>query len=171
MIFPEFTNYLQTSVSYVFLVLAKWGIYHTHIGPSNRSVVLYKAPSVKSRLHSPHYFIKKTQPKSVSSVISLVVLTDTCVLCFSILVSVDPWNAGWYDISQNGGWHTNLSCILDTWILFLFLCFWQNTHGTKFSYILISHCLLWHVPSMFSWLVDGACLPCLAVETLEEEGS
>ena len=35
----------------------------------------------------------------------------------------------------------------------------------------ISQCLLWLVSSLFSWLVDGTCLPCLAVKMLSEEGS
>lgn len=152
MILPVFMHCLQPSpgsVRYVFLVLVKWGLneaYTILVGPSNRSLFLHKAPSVKSRSRSPHYFIKKMQLKSISSVISVVVLTDWC-LCF------------------------NFSCILDTCILFLFLCFRHSTPGTKFCYILISHRLLWHVPSLFSWLVNGAHLPCLVVEMLREEGS
>ena len=35
----------------------------------------------------------------------------------------------------------------------------------------INQCLLWLVSSLFSWLVDGTCLPCLAVKTISGEGS
>jgi len=35
----------------------------------------------------------------------------------------------------------------------------------------ISQCLLCLVSSLFSWLVDGVCLPCLAVKRLSAEGS
>jgi hypothetical protein len=89
--------------------------YTTHIGPSNRSLFLHKAPSVESRTQSPSYFIKKTLPKIISSVISLVVLTDICVFCFSILVSVDPQKCSlvWY-ISKWGVAH---KLILHSWRL------------------------------------------------------
>jgi hypothetical protein len=57
-IFPELTNYLQTSPRrvYFFLVLAKWNIHHT---ASDKYLFLHKAPSVKSTPHSPPYVIKK----------------------------------------------------------------------------------------------------------------
>ena len=35
----------------------------------------------------------------------------------------------------------------------------------------ISQCLLWLVSSLFSWIVDGACLPGLAVKTSSDRGS
>jgi hypothetical protein len=133
MIFPEFTNYLQMSpgsVSYVFLVLAKWGLneaYTTHIGPSNRSLFLHKAPSVKSRSHSPHYFIKKMLLKSISSVISVVVRTDICVFCFSILVSVVPQKCSlvWY-VSKRGVAHKLI------------------LHSRHLDFVLVSLCLAEH---------------------------
>jgi len=51
-----------------------------------------------------------------------------------------------------------------------FLCSWWNTHGTKFSYNALARvCCL--VSSLFSWLMDGACLPSLAIKTTSGEGS
>ena len=51
-----------------------------------------------------------------------------------------------------------------------FLCSWQNTHVTKFSYNAqtIACCL---VASLFSWLMDGAFLPCHAIKTTSGKGS
>jgi hypothetical protein len=51
-IFPDFT-YLQKSPGTVhfFIVLAKWNIYHTHVGPYNKFLFLHKPPSVKFTPH------------------------------------------------------------------------------------------------------------------------
>jgi hypothetical protein len=109
----------------------------THKGPSNKSVFLHKAPSVKSAPPSPvlFHFIKKMLLKNVISVISMAAFNVTCMFCFSILVSFDPQKCSLELYTSKKGWHTNLCCILGTWILFLFLCFWQNTHSAEFSYI------------------------------------
>jgi hypothetical protein len=58
MIFPGDTNYLQMSPSrgsYFFLMLMKLSKY-TCKSPSNKSLFLHKAPSVKSTPHSPPLF-------------------------------------------------------------------------------------------------------------------
>jgi hypothetical protein len=94
----------------------------------------------------------------------VVVFTDICVFCFSILMSVDPqkcslvWYTLQYGVAQNPllySWHLNFV---------LFLCFWRNTRQHWILLHCISLCLLCLVSSLFSWLVDGACLPCLAVK-------
>ena len=110
--------------------------YTTHVGPSDRSLFLHKAPSVKSRSHSPRYFIKKTLPKSISSVISAVVLTDTCVFCFSILVSVDPQNCSlvWY-ISERAVAH---KLFLHSWRLYFVLVSSFSAEHTQHQILLHS---------------------------------
>jgi hypothetical protein len=57
-----------------------------------------------------------------------------CTLLFQFSVSwSSEMQCGVIDLET---WmqHTTLCCILNTWISFLFLCFWWNTRGTKFSY-------------------------------------
>jgi len=109
MIFPGFMYYLQKSpgsVSYFFLVLAKWSIYHTR-----RSLWQVCLPSWTPfcKIHTPFtpiYFVKRTLLKNINSVISVRVFTDICVFHFSILVSVDPQKSSlvWYT-SKHGVAH------------------------------------------------------------------
>ena len=58
------------------------------------------------------------------------------------------------------GKHTTLRCILN--IFCSFLCFWLNTLHQILLHCM-SQCLLCLGSSPFSWLIDGACLPRLAV--------
>jgi hypothetical protein len=137
-IFPEFTNYLH------YLRTSPGSVPPAHIGKvkqiHTKALPISLCSFIKPLLWNlhpllPHYFVKKMLLKNISSEISVVVLTGICVFHFSILVSVDPQKCSlaWYT-SKHGVAH-NLCCILDTWILFLLLCFWENIHGTKFSYI------------------------------------
>ena len=63
-------------------------------------------------------------------------------------------NAVWCDILWNMGWHMTIYCILYTWILFSFLCFWCNSPSTEFSYIAYTSfcCGLHQVTLVGSWM-------------------
>jgi hypothetical protein len=56
---------------------------------------------------------------------------------------------------------------------FIHSCFFVSgrTHAAPDSLTLISQCLLELLSSLFNWLVEGACLPCVAVKTISGEGS
>jgi len=92
--------------------------------PSDKSLFLHKAPSVKSTPASPQLFhhennAEKYQFSSYNGGIYWLL----CVLLFQFSVS---WSSEMqFDaVPQNMGWHTILCCILVTWISFLFVvCF------------------------------------------------
>jgi len=52
-------------------------------------------------------------------------------------------------------------------VLEFHFCFFVLVENTQHQILLHCICqrLLWLVSSLFSWLTDGACLPCLAVKT------
>jgi hypothetical protein len=143
MIFTELTSYLQSSpgnVSYFFLILAKQSKY-THIKAPLSSLCSF----IKPHLWNPHplhpiYFIKKMLLKNISSVITVVIFTDICVWCFSILMAVDPqkWSLVWY-ISKNGVAHNSM--LHSQHLIFVLVSFslvnfhFGGTHSTKLSYI------------------------------------
>ena len=89
-----------------------------------------------------------------SSVITVVVCTAFVCSAIPFYCQLILRNAVWCDIPRNIGWHTSTVAFSTLEVL---SCFWRNTHGTAFSYIALASVL---------WLVDGACLPCLAVKTL-----
>ena len=92
--------------------------------------------SIFCKIHtpSPPLFHQEDLLKNISSVITVVIFTYNVVFRFSIFVSADSQKFSWYDVPWNMEQHTTLCCIISTCILFLFLCFWQNTHSTEFFY-------------------------------------
>jgi len=56
--------------------------------PSNKSLFLHTAPSVKSTLFHPYYFIKKMLLKNIKLVITMVIFMYNCVFCFSFVMTV-----------------------------------------------------------------------------------
>jgi hypothetical protein len=172
MIVPELTNYIQMclgSVSYFFLVFAKWCKY-THIKALQQVCSFIKPLLQNSHPLHPNYFIKKTLLKNISSVISMVEFTDICEFCFSILASADPQKSSlvWYTLKHGVAQNLMLhSRHLNFVVVSLFL-----TEHTPHQILLhcISHCLLCLVSCLFSWLVEGDCFPALVVKTLTGEG-
>jgi hypothetical protein len=74
---------------YFFLILTKWSKY-TCKSPSNKCLFLHKAPSVKSTLLHPYYFIKKMLLKNIKLAITMVIFmyVYNCLFRFSTLVTV-----------------------------------------------------------------------------------
>jgi len=119
----------------------------------------------------PHYFSKKTLLRIISSIITVVVFSDICVFYFSILMSVDPqkysllWYTSIHGVACNPILHSqHLNLVL--------LSFFVAEHtGHQIFLRCRSQCLLFLVSSLSSWLMDGACLLCLAVKMPNGEGS
>ena len=131
---------------------------HTHEGPSDTSLFLHKAFSVKSTHPLPSLFHQEDSTEKYQfSNYSGNIYLQLCVLLFQFSVGSQKCSLVWYT-SKHGVAH-NLCYILDTCILILFLCFWQNTY--KILLHCMSQCLLCLEPSLFSWLMDGTCLLCL----------
>jgi len=133
---------------------------HTYIhkGPSYKSLLLHKTPSWRSTAPHPYYFIKKIVLKNISSVVTMVIFTYNCVFHFSV---------SWFSEMEFGviyfkTWgSTTLCLILNTCILFWF-CFIEHAWHQILLHCM-SQCLLCLKSSLFSWLMDRACLLCLAV--------
>ena len=79
----------------------------------------------------PHYLTKKTLLKNISSVISLVVYNDICVLPFHFRVSrSSEMQFGVIYLETWGG----IQPLLHSWHLnFALVCYWWNTNGIEFS--------------------------------------
>ena len=95
----------------------------------------------------------------------MVIFTDICVFHFSIFVS-------WSSEMQFGVIYLNTLSSKQTYFAFstfefhsCLFCFRQHTWHCILLHC-ISQCLLGLMSSLFSWLTDGACLPCSAVHTL-----
>ena len=85
----------------------------------------------------------------------------TMVIIFSQLcVPIFHFSVRWFSVMQFGviylkTWgSTQPCCILNICILFSFLCFWWNTHGTEFSYTAWASvcCVLSQVSLVGSWM-------------------
>jgi len=101
----------------------------------------------------------------------MIIFTDVCVFRFSIWVLAYPQKCGmvWYTSKQGGA--NNLS--LHSWHLNFVLVSLFLAEHMQHQILLqcISQGLLCLVSTLFRWLVDGACLPCLAIKRLSGEGS
>jgi hypothetical protein len=129
---------------------------NTHKGPSNKSQFLYTAPSVKSIPPSPPLFHQWNAAGSISSVITVVTLTDICVFHLSILVSVGPQKCSlvWYTSKHGVAYNLNLHSRLLTLVLFFFFLFGRTNTSPN------SHTL--HKPvSDFSSVIQVSALPSL----------
>lgn len=100
----------------------------------------------------------------------MVIYADTCVFWSSILVSVEPQKCSvvWYTLKYHAAHNSMLhSQPLNFILVSLFL----EEHTW---HLILLHCtsqwLLCLVSSLFSWLIDGACLPCFLVKMLSMEG-
>jgi hypothetical protein len=76
---------------------------HTHKGPSDKTVFLHTAPSVKSTTPSPPLFHQEDATKNISSVITTVIFTTFVCSAFQFQCQVLLRNAVLYDISRNIG--------------------------------------------------------------------
>jgi hypothetical protein len=135
---------------------------HTHTAFSNKSLLLHKAPSVKSTPLYPHYFITKMLEKNIRLVnYSGNIYLQFCVALFQL--SVSRFSEMQHSAIYLETWgSTTLFCILDTCILFLSLFLVDHTQH-QIPLHRKSQCLLRLVSSVFTWFVYGACLLCLAV--------
>ena len=119
MIFPAVMIYLQMSpgsVSYFFLLLAKWSKY-THKDPSDKSVFLHKVASVKSTPPSPALFHQEdaTEKYQFSNYNDNMYL-QLCVLFFHYSVS-------WLSEMQFRVMYLETLGITQTYVVFLILVF------------------------------------------------
>ena len=136
---------------------------HTHKKPSNMSMFLHKAPSIKSTL-SPPLFHQKNATENSISVITMVIFPDICVFRFSILVSVDPQQCRWvWFTSKHGVAHNPMLHFWQLELCFLSLCL-AETAWHQILLNCISQCLLSLVSSLYSWLVDEASSQMLSGE-------
>jgi hypothetical protein len=142
----------------VFLIFSSYWqseAYTTHIGPSDKSLFLHKPPSVESTPHLPPLFHQED---------ATVAFTDICMFRSSTL---DHQKCSLV-------WYTSKHCVAHNPMLhsqnlnFVLVRFWRNIRQ-RIPLHCISQCLLWLVSSLFSWIMDGACLPCLAVKMLSAE--
>ena len=119
----------------VLILSSYWGCgANTHTGPSNRSLLLHEAPSVKSTPLSPPFHEEYATANYQCSNYSGNIYLQLCVLLLQFIVS-------WFtemqcDVMYLETWGSTQPYVaFDTCILFLFsYCFW-NTCGTEFSYI------------------------------------
>jgi hypothetical protein len=120
-------------------------------------------------MHLVGWFIWIRLLKNISLAVTVVVFTDICVFRFSILVSADPQKY-------------SLVLYLKTWgstqsyVAFLSHDFHSRSFVSGRTHMAWNSLTLhkrvsYLMSSLFSWLVDGACLQCLAVKTLSGEGS
>ena len=123
------------SGSYFFLILAKLRKY-THKDPSNKSVFLHKAPSVKSTPPSPPLFNKEdgTEKCKFSNYYGNIYL-QFCVLLF-------PFSVSWFSEMQFGVIYFETWGSTQPYVVFMTLVFcscffvFGRTHMTPNSLIL-----------------------------------
>ena len=108
---------------------------------------------------------------NISSVITVLVFTDICVFCFSMLVSVNPQKCSlvWYTLKR-GAAHNPTMHSRHMNLVHISLLLAVHTQHRILLHCL-SQCLLCSVSRLFSWLVDGARFPCLVVKMLSGEES
>ena len=151
-----------------FLVLAKWNIYHTHISPSNKSLFLHKPPSVESTPHSPLLFHQQdVTEKYKFRNFSGSIYWHLCVPLSHFSVSwPSEMQFGVIYLKTWGGTKPYMPFSMPEFCSCLFLAehtwHWIHLHC-------VCQCLFWLVSSLFSWLVDETCLPCLVVKKLSGE--
>jgi hypothetical protein len=136
---------------------------HTHKGPSDKSLFPPEAPSVKSTHPFTPIVYQKDATENVSSVITVVIFTYNCVFCFSILMSVrsQKCSLAWHT-SKHGVAHNPM---LYSWHLyFVLVSLFSAEHKRHWNLLhCISQYLLCLESSLFSLLMDGACLLCFVV--------
>jgi hypothetical protein len=111
----------------------------------------------------------------------MVVFTDICVcgnICWHLCTLIIHFSVSWSSEMQCDVIYLEISCSTQTFLL----------HSQPLNFVLVSLFLMehtWHlillhcirqwqlclVSSLFSCLIDGACLPCLSVKMLSVEGS
>jgi len=129
------------------------------------SLFLHKTHSVKSTPHSPPFSCQKdATEKCVFSNFSGSIFWHLWVQLFHFSFSWSlemQFGVIYLKTQDNTQPYVALS------VLEFHFCFFVLVKNTQHQILLhcICQCLLWLVSSLFSWLVDGACLPCLAVKT------
>jgi hypothetical protein len=93
------------------------------------------------------------------------------VFCFSIWVLADlqKCHLVWYTSKQGGAHNPSIHSRHLNFVLVSFFLAEHMRHQILLQHI--SQGLLCLVSTLFRWLVDGACLPCLAIKRLSREGS
>ena len=106
--------------------------------------------------------------KNICSINTLVVFTDICVFCFFLLVSFDPQKCSlvWYMLKHWVAHNPTLHSQPLNFVLVSLLLLEHTWHRILLP--CLNQCLLCTVSSLFSWLLDGACFPCLVVKMLSE---
>jgi len=129
------------TAAYFFLISAKWSIYLTH-RPSEKSLFLHKAPSVKSTPHSPPLFHQEDAPEQFQfSNFNGSIYWQLCVLLFHFSVS-------WFPHMQFGVMYLKTQDGTQPYVAFSIFkfhsCFFVSggTHPASNSLTLISQCLL-----------------------------
>ena len=101
--------------------------------------------------------------QNISSVVTMIIFTYNCVFCFSILVSPGSQQCSLVRYAlKHGVSHNPMLHSRHSYFVLLSLCLAEHTWYQILLHC-ISHCLLCRQSSLFSWLVDGACLLCLSV--------
>jgi hypothetical protein len=149
-----------------------WNQAHTmHIGHYDKSLILHKNPFYK--IHTPHspllFDQENTTEKCHFSNFNDNIYWQLCVLFFNFsVISSSEMQFGVIHLKTCDGTQTYVAFSPLECCSCLFV-FWQKTQ----CWILL-HCisqgLLWLVSRLFSWHMDGACIPCLAVKCQVEEG-